>query len=112
MGEEAGLYRVDEAKILDYLLNADHPEGRSKAGFFMAMGFASHNWEDLRRALLRAPIHGVQVDTETTRYGDKAVFIHEIHGPNGVNRLVRTVWFRASSDVGWRLVSAYPDRKP
>ena len=42
---------VDESKVVQYLLSADHPDGRSKATFFANFGFRLQRWEALVRAL-------------------------------------------------------------
>ena len=43
--------RVDRAKVVDYLLSAEHEKGRDKAQFFVRFGFAAERWEDLADAL-------------------------------------------------------------
>src|SRR5436190_487430 len=43
--------RVDREKIEDYLMNPDHDEGRSKAGFFTRFGFHRDRWGELAAAL-------------------------------------------------------------
>jgi hypothetical protein len=43
---------VDQGKVLNYLLSASHPAGRSRARFFAQMGFVRENWADLAAALV------------------------------------------------------------
>ena len=40
----ADLALVEREKIIDYLLNADHPDNGGKAKFFTALGFSPDNW--------------------------------------------------------------------
>jgi len=40
--EKSGIERI---KIVDYLLNHEHPEGWPKARFFEAFGFTAKGWE-------------------------------------------------------------------
>jgi uncharacterized protein DUF6883 len=35
---------ISEEKVNGYLLNADHPDGASKARFFATMGFTAGAW--------------------------------------------------------------------
>ena len=42
---------VDESKVVEYLLSARHPDGRSKATFFLGFGFRVQHWEGFARAL-------------------------------------------------------------
>lgn len=42
---------IPEAKIVDYLLSLTHPDGSSKAVFFMRFGFMLERWETLVVAL-------------------------------------------------------------
>ncbi len=42
---------VEKAKITEYLLSLDHPDGRSKAEFFARFGFRRQHWEVLAEAL-------------------------------------------------------------
>lgn len=43
--------RVDQTKIMDYLLSPTHPDGRSKAEFFTRFGFKATEWQVLADAL-------------------------------------------------------------
>jgi len=46
-------FRVPTAKLTEYLLNPRHPEGGSKARFFLGLGFSPEAPEDLAEAVLR-----------------------------------------------------------
>ncbi len=39
--------RVDRNKIVEYLLEVDHPEGAGKAAFFLRFGFTTADWQML-----------------------------------------------------------------
>ena len=39
---------IEEVKVRDYLLALDHPVGRAKARFFVALGFTRDGWSLLR----------------------------------------------------------------
>jgi hypothetical protein len=48
---------VPDAKLVKYLLDPSHPEGRSKAEFFLRLGFTREQPDILRRALLEVAAH-------------------------------------------------------
>lgn len=46
--------QVREAKLRDYALDPEHPDGRHKARVFRAaLGLAREDWEDLRQQILQ-----------------------------------------------------------
>lgn len=101
---------VDAAKVRDYLLSETHPVGRTKATFFVSLGYRQSHWRVLQGELMR---HGREeriVATEVNLYGEKYIVEGWMQSPSGASPLLRTVWF-AESGVGvTRLVTAYPVR--
>ena len=98
-------------KIARYLLNLDHPQGRSKARFFLGFGFSGDRTTEFADALflqaLRAPVR-----TVTPIPPDRCVIacIGPIATPSGREPWIRTVWL-VEPDAGGRLVTAHPDRQ-
>ena len=64
---------VDPIKVRDYLLSPDHPDGRSKARFFGALGFAGEGWPLLRDALLAVAREGEAEPGAASVFGQKYV---------------------------------------
>ncbi len=99
--------RVEESKLLDYLLNARSKDDESKARYFRQHGFRRKAWTILRDALLE---HGanreISVSTKTT-FGEKFILECEIVTPDGFNPCIRTVWISEGKSAP-RLVTAYP----
>ena len=62
--------RVDRAKIADYLLSLSHPDGRSKAEFFMRFGFKVEDWEALANALREVGISNPVTSLVESAHGD------------------------------------------
>lgn len=60
---------IPKTKIVDYLLSATHPAGRSKAAFFGKHGFVLDRWHELADALRQQALHGRAAATEITRHG-------------------------------------------
>jgi len=101
---------VERTKILEYLLNREHPDGQSKARFFEQYGFRRSEWRRLADALRnqarRSEVTAVRESSHGTRY----VVDGPINTPTGDRPQVRTVWIveRNQSETGPRLVTAYP----
>jgi hypothetical protein len=60
---------VEPAKVRDYLLNLEHPDGGSKAAWFRSLGYARDDWQQLARDLLAIAQHCGSFATERTRFG-------------------------------------------
>lgn len=98
---------VDEAKVRDYLLALDHPVGRAKARFFVALGFGRDRWSLLRDALLHVARDGEAESGETTVFGHKYAVRGIVRGPAGRTAAVLTAWILLHGEDTPRLVSAY-----
>lgn len=100
---------VADAKLVDYLLNADHPRGRTKARFFVGAGFRREAPEELRAALVAiaasADMAAIEHPAGTKFIGDGVV-----RTPNGRMIALRTVWLLDGDRPPPRFVTAYPAR--
>jgi hypothetical protein len=99
---------VDREKIVEYLLNHEHPDRRAKALFFERVGFKTEAWETLADAL-RA--HGGTHDVASvveSRFGTRYIVEGKLMSPDGRNPLMRTVWIVEKPQAAPRLVTAYP----
>jgi hypothetical protein len=79
----ANLAIVEQAKIVDYLLNPTHRYGASKARFFGQFGFRSAAWEMLAVALRE---HGQQNEVtklKQTGFGPRYEVEGELTAPDG-----------------------------
>ena len=99
---------IAEAKITQYLLSETHEDGRSKATFFLRLGFSVAQWEMMRDALLA---HGAEYEVasilDTTR-GKHYTVEGELVTPSGSQPLIRTVWALETGSEIPRLITAYP----
>lgn len=104
----ANLAIIEEAKVIDYLLNQKHRFGASKARFFRQFGFRPEKWEDLAAALRK---HGRQNEVTKVRetgFGPRYEVEGELTTPDGRRSRVRTVWQVDAGDIVPRLITAYP----
>ena len=109
----AHLAIVERYKVLEYLLNAAHPDNGGKAQFFESLGFTSENPEVLASALLAVAQTGEVVEVVESTHGEKHVVDGRVssHTEKSRGRMVRTVWIIAQGSDAPRLVTAYPGRE-
>ena len=101
---------VDDAKIINYLLNPAHsPQAAGKAKFFAACGFAVANWGGLKQALLGHPLVNAVSANETTPFGEKFEVTCSLETPDGRNPCIVSVWIIEPPSPDPRLVTAYPN---
>jgi hypothetical protein len=103
---------IEDAKVRDYLLAADHPVGRAKARFFFALGFTRDDWPRLRDALLAVAREGEAEPGEATVFGQKYAVRGMVQGPAGRTAAVLTAWIIRRGEDAPRLTSAYPGEAP
>ncbi|MDY6807031.1 MAG: hypothetical protein SXA11_24915 [Cyanobacteriota bacterium] len=99
---------VPQKKITEYLLSLTHPDGKSKAKFFLRFGFSVDAWEEMAKALR---CHGTDHELakiEESPFGTRYVVEGELLGADGRTPLVRSIWFIETGESIPRLVSAYP----
>ena len=101
--------RVEDAKLYRYLLNLNHPEGKSKARFYELVGYTSANGEQLRADLLTLACSGEVTNELPNRVGRKYVVVGSIDAPNGRTYQLLTVWAVEPPDELPRLITAYPN---
>jgi len=99
---------VEREKITDYLLCFSHPDGGSKARFFVQFGFLLDKWEILANALRTVgtgyPVsHFIESD-----YGIRYCVDGPLETPSGFKPMIRTVWMIEKGDPRPRLITAYP----
>lgn len=104
----AHLAQVDRQKIVSYLLNPVHRNGRSKARFFREFGYRAETWEVLAAAL-REHVESNEVTKVTeTGFGKRFQVDGELKAFDGRRPRLRTVWQMDHGQVAPRLITAYP----
>jgi len=98
---------VSEQKLVEYLLNPNHPRGRGKDQFFLRLGFRREQAEILRQALVRVAATADMTET-SGMFGRKFVGAAELETPSGRTALVVTVWILPDGAPPPQLVTAYP----
>lgn len=101
---------AERAKVVSYLLNPAHPDGRGKNDFFRSFGFAPDRWQVLAEALQEVARANLVKDEVVTEFGTNYVVEGEMETPVGRRVWVRTVWEITPEKPAPRLVTAYPGK--
>ncbi len=104
----AHLAVVERHKIIDYLLNAAHPDNGGKAQFFTSVGFLVQRWELMAEALRRMARNTPVSSRVESVHGRKFILEGEIQAPGGKTPRIRSVWIIDRESEVPRLVTAYP----
>jgi hypothetical protein len=104
----AHLAIVEQAKICDYLLNAEHRFGASKARFFGEFGFTLEAWEELAIALKKHAEDNEVAKVKETGFGPRYEVEGELTAADGRRPRVRSVWQVDKGEIGPRLITAHP----
>lgn len=95
-------------RIVDYLLNANHVRGKSKARFFGMFGFSVANWAVLQKALVAQGRSNPVIETTQTGYGPRYTVKCNCPSPDGRNPCIFTVWQIDAGSACPRLLTAFP----
>ena len=101
---------VPPRKLTEYLLNPAHPQGRTKAAFFLAHGFALEEPERLAEALIAQARTAPEMSRRPGLRGTKLAFTGPLETPSGKRPWVVSVWYLEEGSDTARLVTAYPHR--
>ena len=104
----ANIAVVDRTKVVEYLLNREHPDNGGKADFFIGMGFNPRDWEALAATMRLLALSASVTSTMESSHGKKYIVDGLISRPGGSERLVRSVWIVDTGETVPRLVTAYP----
>lgn len=101
--------QVPKEKLSEYLLNELHPDGGSKAKFFIHVaGFDRSKLNDFERFLVSHYQNGKVMSEIITPFGTKIVKESNVVSPNGKSFVLRSVWMLEERTRTCNLVTAYP----
>lgn len=103
----AALAYAEQTKIVDYLLNPEHPDNGGKAAFFHRLGFTRERWQEMAQVLCELVAANSVNDIIPTVHGTKYIVEGTLFGP-AESGWVRTVWIIDAGMERPRLVTAYP----
>lgn len=98
---------VEDAKLLDYVLNPAHPIGRHHAALFeQLLGITRANYDSLKEQLLRAAVSADVEAGKPSSFGQKFEMRLSVRGPLGA-RPVLAVWMLDEGQASPRLITCY-----
>ncbi len=101
------ILEIEDKKILNYLLDKNHPDGKAKAEFFYANGITQESIKELEE-LLKQQAKNEEVSKEqSTPFGKKFIFESPIEFPSGKTHQIRSVWLLNQSENVIKFVTAY-----
>lgn len=98
---------VPEAKLTEYLLTENHPEGHSKARFLVQRGFSRADPATRRKALLELE-RTTDMSERPFEYGIKYAGSGPLRCPDGSLPPFVTVWVLVDGTPPPLLVNVYP----
>jgi hypothetical protein len=99
---------VEDTKISGYLLNLQHPDGKSKANFFLKAGFSLDRIDEFKAFLLNHAMMHQVAKAEQTKFGTKYMIEGEVEMPDSFRFHLRTVWMVTINSEQPKLITAYP----
>jgi hypothetical protein len=106
---------VDIAKLRDYSLNPNHPEGKHKARAFLEkLSISRNDAELLRKLILGAILMAEAKEQKPTQYGRRFVVDFELQRGVGVvlyRAVVRTAWIIRNDEDFPRLTTCFNLRR-
>ena len=104
----ATMARVEESKVLTYLLSTSHKDGKSQAEFFLRHGFSRERWTEFGEALRFHALMNAVSEVRESEHGTTFRIDGILEMPDGRNSRIRTVWFISADGHVPRLATAYP----
>ena len=106
---------IDIAKLRDYSLNPNHPEGKHKArAFFEKLGMKREDAEELRQLILKAILTQEATEEKPTEFGRRFVVDFGIERRRGIilfKAVVRTAWIIRNDEDFPRLTTCFNPRR-
>ncbi len=99
---------IEEQKVRQYLLNTDHPDGGSKARFFIRHGFDPSGWRTFARAIRNHAMLFPVKSEQKTPFGTKYVIEGFLETPKFNKVLIRSVWMIRINEQNPILITVYP----
>lgn len=104
---EASQALISKEKIVEYLLNPDHPDGASKARVLAHAGFDPAWPDELEQALREQHLSGDAREGMKSPFGTKYEITASLTGPTGTV-IVTSVWMIRHEETFPRLITLVP----
>ena len=102
---------VDIAKLRDYCLNPNHPEGKHKARAFKEkLGITKDDADRLRQVILEAVLKAEATEQDSTEFGQRFIVDFQVSWSQGIvmcTAVVRTAWIIRNDEEFPRLTTCF-----
>jgi len=102
---------ISPDKLINYVLNLHHNEGGSKALFLREIGYNQSNWEILENDLREQHLKSEATPGKSSPFGQKFEITAPIIGPNGEERMIKTIWMIKNNETFARFITLIPEKK-
>lgn len=100
---------IEKRKVIHYLLNVAHPDGRGKAKLLIRCGFHPENWEDFVKSVIEYTKGAKVISEVETPFGRKIILEGNLETPSGKKLFIKSVWIVSlKSPI---LVTLFPAKK-
>ena len=97
---------VPREKVVNFLLDPDHPENKGRAPLLVRLGYTMEDWERLAEDLRRMAMESDSIEAPSP-YGRRFRVVGNLNGPTG-SRAWRTIWEIPHGADAAFFVTAYP----
>jgi hypothetical protein len=101
---------ISHEKLVQYLLNLDHPDGGSKAAVLAHAGFLVERPAELEHALRTQHLSLAARRGKPSAYGEKYEIVGPLTGPAG-RVIVRSIWIIRHGESAPCLVTLVPEKQ-
>ncbi len=99
---------ISKEKIVQYLLNFNHPDAASKARILAHAGFDAADPDFLEKALRQQHLSGEAREGKLSPFGKKYEITRRLSGPAG-SVMVTSVWIVRTGESFPRLITIVPE---
>jgi hypothetical protein len=100
---------IEEVKLTEYLLNANHRRGSSKARLLISLGYSARDWQCLDQDIRRQHLAADFVEQRDTAWGQRYDIVAPLTGPIGDTVMFHSIWQIDLGSAQPRLITMYPE---
>ncbi|MDQ3019775.1 MAG: hypothetical protein M3R36_04280 [Bacteroidota bacterium] len=95
---------IEESKLTNYILNANHPDGGVKAKFLIKRRFDK---DSIKTALINQAKNEEVKEVKKSEFGIKYIIESKINSPDGKTFFLRSVWIVYLNEKFVKFITAY-----
>jgi hypothetical protein len=100
---------IEQAKLVDYVLNVEHVYGGAKARLLQSLGYTVDEWPQLESDIRAQFLPCDVAFTKDTPWGMRYEIVAPLAGPVGKAVVFRSIWQIDRGTDAPRLITMYPE---